>query len=474
MSKAFSELLEKEQKNIERVKAQYPDFFTREAQIDDEATLKKTGIFGLAKNRPIGYIKLWPQDFIVEEIDKDNILHSVFVEEKDARGDGEGMTVYADLVKVGLSTIDVRAELVRALGVEEKFIGAAGIKDRDALTSQLISFRNVERQKIENLSFPNFFLKNIRQGKGVVDKGMLSGNRFTITMRLMEGSDASSIPALIEEVSRKGFWNFYYLQRFGTPRLITHIWGLYILRGEYEQAVKTMIAQAGEREVPFFKELRRQAGERWGDWKAIEEIFDLFPLSFRSELAMLEFLKDHPKDFKGALGTIPQQVQLGMYAYSSFLFNSLLSSYILDGREPPAALPLFLSKSKEHQNLYQKFFVKHNVRMPSPAFYDFPFVQWTGHLIPTKVKAQVYSYKILPGNILVVDFALPKGSYATSFLASLCTLAYGKPVIAGISLGEIDAFEHAGRGNLQETLGRFKDVIVAKVEDESANGNSEE
>ena len=478
----FQTLLAKEQKNIERVKAEEPDLLAREPQIDDEVTLKQIGILGLPKNRPIGYIKLWPQDFIVEEIDKDNNLHTVDLQEnKGNEDDPEGKTIYANLVKVGLSTIDARAEIAREHALEEKFIGTAGIKDRDALTSQLISFRNVQKSAIENFSFPNFFLKNIRQGKGVVAIGMLYGNRFTITVRMQKGANASGLKTFIEDVAGNGFWNFYYLQRFGTPRLLTHIWGLYILRGEYEKAVQTMILRAGVREVPFFKELRKQAEERWGDWDAIEEIFNLFPLSFRSEITMLKHLKESPSDFRGALATIPQQVQLGIYAYSSFLFNSLLSTYIQNGQEPPEELPLFLSKNRDHQNLYRKFVEKHELSLPSPALRDFPFVQWAGHFIPTRAKAEVHNYKILSspsmnsgsGNIVIIDFSLPKGSYATSFLSHFFTLVSGLPVLGDIETDQLSSFEILGRGNLEPTLNRFKDVIFAKTNLDTSEGKGE-
>lgn len=467
----FQEALQKEQKNIELVKAEEPGFFERDIQVDDEDTLKQVGILGLPKDRPLGYIKLWPQDFIVEEIDKDNEIHTADLEERgELDDDPEGRTIYADLVKVGLSTIDVRAELSKKLDLDEKFIGTAGIKDRDALTSQLISFRNIEKKDISSLPFSNFFLKNVYQGKGVVDKGMLRGNRFTLAIRVERGNDTSKIKPLIENVVKSGFWNFYYLQRFGTPRLLTHIWGLYILRGEYEKAVRTMMTREGAREVPFFKELRRQADERWGDWGAIEEIFDLFPLSFRSDLAMLAHLKENPKDFHGALLKIPQQVQLGIYAYSSFLFNSLLSEYILNGKNPPEELPLFLSRNREHQDLYRKFFEKHDLRMPSPAFRDFPFVQWAGHSIPTKAMVEVHNYKILdngsvnsPRDIVVIDFSLQKGSYATSFLTHLFSLSSGQPVPKNIETEKIDTLEILGRSTLSPILERFKDVIFAKA-----------
>jgi len=473
MKNSFSELAEKEQQNIEKVKAQEPSFFARDPQIDDEETLKKVGIFGLPADRPLGYIKLWPQDFVVEELDKENKLHSVLPDDGEVfKDDTEGGTIYADLTKVGLSTIDVREELSRALALEEKFIGSAGIKDRDALTSQLMSFRRVEKRQVENLSFPNFFFKNIRQGKGVVDKGMLNGNRFTITVRLSKGQDASSVAALAEDLSKNGFWNFYYLQRFGTPRLLTHIWGLYTLRGEYEQAVKTMMLKEGAREIPFFKELRRQAGESWGDWATMEEIFAFFPLSFRSDLAMLRHLKENPTDFRGALAQIPQQVQLGVYAYSSFLFNCVLSTYIQRREDPPSALPIVLSRKGEQATFYKPFLERHNLRLPSGAFYDFSFIQRAEHDIPTRVEAEVHSCKVLPNNLVVIDFSLPKAAYATSFLAQIFTLVSGKPVIKGIHLEQLDPFPHLGRESLQPTIDRFQDVIFAKFEEDEVEGGN--
>jgi len=371
MEKSFEELLAIEQNNLELVKQKYLSLFNREPQIDTRDILKRIGISVLHEDRPVGYIKLWPQDFIVEEIDQNEKLHSVGSGEITTPDDNpDGKTIYADLVKVGLSTIEVQRILAEMLEIDEGAVGSAGIKDKDALTAQALSFRNIEKEPVQNIQHDHFFLKNIYQGKGVVGPGMLKGNRFTLVIRTPKPVPPEDLDAFMEDVRAHGFWNFYYLQRFGTPRLLTHHWGLAIIRGEYEKAVRIMLTGQGVRELPLYKEVRSWALEHWGDWEKMSEIFSSFPLTFRTDCDILAALSETNSDFKAALASVPQQTQLGVYAYSSLLFNVLLSKYIVSGKEPPKELPLVLSTNPRSQAPYQEFLNKHGVKLPSPAMRD--------------------------------------------------------------------------------------------------------
>ena len=111
--------------------------------IDDDASLRSIGIEGVYGDRPVGYLKLYPQDFVVEEISKEGTVRTIDLGDDSALMDGEGSTYYADLVKMGISTLEAKEQLAHALHIDEKNIGYAGIKDKLALTSQVISIRGI-------------------------------------------------------------------------------------------------------------------------------------------------------------------------------------------------------------------------------------------------------------------------------------------------------------------------------------------
>jgi len=102
---------EKERLLFDAERRRAPKLFLRPPMIDDDECLRLIGIEGVYGNLPIGYLKLWPQDFIVEEISQEGTIHSVDSDGLKIDHGNEGGTFYADLVKVGISTLEAEAHL---------------------------------------------------------------------------------------------------------------------------------------------------------------------------------------------------------------------------------------------------------------------------------------------------------------------------------------------------------------------------
>jgi len=466
---------EKERTLFEAERKRAPELFTRAPMVDDDATLRSVGIDGGYGIRPVGYLKLFPQDFIVEEIPKEGAVRTIDLSDENRALGGEGSTYYADLVKIGVSTLEAKEQLANALGIDEKNIGYAGIKDKLALTSQVISMRGIsDPKKIASVYSDNFFLKNITRGKGVIVNGDLKGNRFTITLRLAD----PITPALKAELEQKvvdakqdGFWNFFYLQRFGTPRLLSHLLGRMLLVGDYEGVVKTVLTHTSAREIPYFIAIRREIEEKWGDWQSIESILTPFPSNLTHELVLARWLAAHPGDFLGALRTIPDQIRLWIYAYASFLFNKKLSELIAVG-DVPLWLPIVNSYNSNDWKPYAAFLEEDGVRLPSKAYKDFPFLFIDSRKCPTLQPVDVHS-AVFDDRSAVFSFSLPKGSYATSFLMSFFTLTSGMPIVPGIFKGQIDGGAMLGRESFAPVLDRFKVVLDRHSADLEAGAEEE-
>ena len=182
-----SKIKEEETKFLISESKKNPELFERETFIDSPDFLGKIGIFfGKNVNLPAGYLKLWPQDFIVEEKSMFGELETV--DSGDLFNNEKGVlptdpTIYTTLVKCKLPSFEATNDLANFLGIDPKNIRSAGIKDTDAITSQLISIREADVKKIEKVSSPYYFLKNTFSGKGAVEIGSLEGNKFTILVR---------------------------------------------------------------------------------------------------------------------------------------------------------------------------------------------------------------------------------------------------------------------------------------------------
>jgi len=437
-----------------------PQLFRRETLIEGPEFLKNFGIFiENQENFPKGYLKLWPQDFIVEEIGNEGEKETVYLEPLlKIPFFEEKATIYATLVKCNISTIEAQEELSRKLNLPKEKIQFAGIKDKRALSAQKISIRETSFQEIQEITSSYFFLKNIYFGKGVVEKGKIAGNEFTILVRTTKDFNEEIFWENLKKIQKEGFYNFYYLQRFATPRLINYFWGLLILKGEYEKAVLSFLSDSGEKEIPYFKNLRKKIKENFGSWEKIEEILNPLPLMFKNELKIVSYLKNHPTDFVGALSQIPQQITLWVFALSSWLFNYKLSALIKTKKPIPEKLPLFLSFDKNDWKIYENFLSKLGIYPPPfENLKPFPFIQIRKREIKTKEKAQIKKVKIVKEGV-ILNFFLPKGVYATTFLCHLFRLLSGPPP-KEIQQTPIDLKESLGEKSLRETLNYFQDVI---------------
>ncbi len=445
-----------------------PDFFKRETYLDDAQFLEKIGIFlpdKIQKNIFPGYLKLWPQDFIVEEVSKDGSFQTVGGDNSYKAEDNEKQsTIYATLVKCGLSTIEAIEEIASFLNTDKKNIQFAGIKDKDALTAQLISFRGIDRAAIEKIYSPYFFLKDIHYGKGVMQVGGLAGNQFTIFIRTDESFEKENFLETLELIKKNGFFNFFYSQRFSNPRFINWFWGLLILKGEYKNAVFSLLCSEGQREVPYFKKLRQDLKTNFGNWQAVGNILESLPLSFQNEIKMVDYLKKNPTDFAGALNQVPEQVQLWIYAYGSLLFNRKISEHLREEKPLPEKLPLILSQDKNDWVQYNDFLIEDGITtIPFEELRPFRFIQFKKRAVKTKEMVDIHNVAFIKEGV-ALSFTLGKGCYATTFLSHLFQLIGGLPP-STISDIKVDSKALLGEGNVQDILEKFKEVISSKKED---------
>jgi tRNA(Glu) U13 pseudouridine synthase TruD len=298
-----------------------------------------------------------------------------------------------------------------------------------------------------------------------VETGSLIGNRFTILVRTDKSFEEEKFLEKLKEIEKEGFWNFFYLQRFGTPRLINFSWGLSILKGEYEKAILGFLSSPGKRELPYFQKIREKIKENFGDWPKIEEILRPFPLIFKNEIKAVNHLKRNPADFIGALNQFPDQVQLWLFAYASLLFNKKLSYYFKNKIAPPERLPLILSNDNEDWLFYKEFLEEDEIfSIPTKNLRPFPYVQWLKRRIKVKERAKIENCQIIKEGV-IINFVLEKAAYATSFLSHLFTLSSGVPVPEGVSLNPIDSKATLGTGDLEKILNRFVKLIRPKSED---------
>ena len=213
------------------------------------------------------------------------------------------------LEKTNWDTITAIKAVARALGISQKRVGYAGLKDRRALTRQKVSVRDVERARVEGLNLPRLHILDVERGDRI-RLGDHRGNRFEILVR-----NAAVAPETIKEISH-GFPNYFGVQRFGEIRPITHLVGRELVRQNFDEAVLIFLAK------PFLRD--PHYGVRRDLWvtRDFKEARKEYPLSLKYERAMLEQINKGPLE---AMKALPLRLAtLFIHAYQAHLFNEIV------------------------------------------------------------------------------------------------------------------------------------------------------
>jgi tRNA pseudouridine13 synthase len=446
-------LREQERAMLDKIRVAEPSMVERAATPDPEIIMGLIGVTYLPTGRPKGYIRLYPHDFIVEEVTQEGeVVH--LASDAPFKGSDDQRTLWADLVKANIPSPHAMADLAQALGIEQQRLTYAGIKDSFAVTAQRVSLRGVTKEAAEAVRHPNVQLRPVAYGSGMLQPGSLQGNRFTILVR----TDGDATPHL-ERLSKTGAYNFFGAQRFGS-RLLSHKLGQALLQGDVDGALRMYFGRPGPFDVQLFREVREVMWHAFGDWDKMLGFARRLPYTFRDEIRVLEALRQDPRKTRAALTIIKEQVRLWIYAYGSWVMNRHLSNLVSTGKPVPETLNIPLageSPLPEHRAMMEKDGTADFAR----ALGMYPYVQIARKDIPARIRFKGLTWTNVPqGHVL--RFMLDRGSYATSFLSHALSLHEGLPVPEWVKDGDIDTFKTLGDGDLDAIRDRFGDALTRR------------
>lgn len=128
---------------------------------------------------------------------------------------GNGEHIVLKIEKRGLTTEEVVKSLSVLLNIPAKEIGYAGLKDRQALTTQWISIQvpGKEIPGIEQLAAPGWRILETTRHHKKLRPGFLTGNQFFV--RLRDVTHEEDLLQRIEQIKKLGVPNYFGEQRFG-------------------------------------------------------------------------------------------------------------------------------------------------------------------------------------------------------------------------------------------------------------------
>jgi tRNA pseudouridine13 synthase len=181
-----------------------------------------------------GAIKSAPEDFEVEEIPA-------------YEPTGQGDFLYLWIEKRDMGAEYFNRQIAKRLDIASSEIGAAGLKDRRAVTRQWISLPANVEPKLAQLDGDGMKVLRVSRHANKLRAGHLHGNRFRVLIR-NPAADAARLAEIVERIHRHGLPNYYGPQRFGKDGETLHL-GLALLRGE--KSIRN----------PFLKKLALSAGQ---------------------------------------------------------------------------------------------------------------------------------------------------------------------------------------------------------------------
>jgi tRNA pseudouridine13 synthase len=349
--------------------------------------------------RPAGRIKDTPQDFVVEELPA-------------YAASGEGTHVFVRFTKTDLTTLDAVRSIARALGCEPREAGFAGMKDRRAVTTQTVSLqvRGVDSrtlaERASSLSLDGIAIHEASPHGHKLKPGHLAGNRFTIAVRDVPRDALDDVASAMKRIEAEGVPNAFGAQRFGH-------------RGD--NATRALAWLRGEERGPRDPRMQRLL------WSALQS--QIFNAVLDARVADGTFATPLEGDL------LKLRMSGGLFVCADVQTDrerakggelSPTGPIVGDRMRWPEGAPLALERRMTAETLGESFDLASTRRLGE------------GTRRALRIWVQDLRWEVIledPGHsgaCVRVYFVLPKGAYATTFLAAVFDLG-GAPVSEGES-----------------------------------------
>ncbi len=128
----------------------------------------------------------------------------------------KGSNLILKIRKSDMSTFKLITVIAKATQLEQRDIGYAGLKDKNATTIQYISIpKQYERDVVKNLTTEKIEILEKFYSKFPIKVGQLKGNKFSIVLHKVKKPASEKIEKAAKKMIEEGIPNYYGYQRFG-------------------------------------------------------------------------------------------------------------------------------------------------------------------------------------------------------------------------------------------------------------------
>ena len=321
------------------------------------------------------------------------------------------------------------------------------MKDAVGVTRQSVSLQKVRAEDALALGLDGITVLSAVRHTNKLKLGHLKGNRFRIVVRGVAESAAETTSAILNVLQRRGVPNYFGSQRYGAQGN-SHLIGAAMLRRDWQGAVESLIGEADAIQDDQWR--AAISAYRLGD--PIEAL-RLMPRHCRSERDVLQRLIARPEAWERAFAVVhPRLKKLYLSACQSFLFDRVVEERLdqidqvragdlawkhLNGAcflvedataEAPRAAAFEISASGPMFGCRMTqpggaVLAAEEHLLAGAGFRGADFdlgggLRMEGERRPLRVPLGEPSFQV-DGDLLRLEFSLPKGSYATSLLREI-------------------------------------------------------
>ena len=268
-----------------------------------------------------------------------------------------GEYLHFTLYKENKDTMEALHYIATQLKVRANMFQFAGTKDRRGVTVQRVAIFRVRAEQVARLNKQarGWRVGDFSYEKHGLDLGDSAGNEFLLTLRdcHFDGEEELQMPQRLEPAKdavskagesfqKRGFLNYYGLQRFGTYATGTHVVGQKMLQGDLKGAIDCILTydadllpekqdEKSSAKVPQDDIARADTIRKWRETGKYNDQDKSMPRRFQAESSIMQYLskKDRKtgkllqdQDWQGALTTIQRNLRLMyVHAYQSFVWN---------------------------------------------------------------------------------------------------------------------------------------------------------
>lgn len=348
-----------------------------------------------------------PEDFIVEEL----ALYEPT---------GTGTHTFFAIRKRNLGTLEAINRIARDLQVHTRQFGYAGLKDKNAVTTQVLSVEGVLPERVLKIEQPDIEVLWAERHPHKLRVGHLRGNRFQIILRDIPHDTLPLVESVMKRMATEGVPNRFGAQRFGNKN-DSHLVGKALVKADWETVVRYMLTDDALQDDDVARRVQRELARKPAE--------------------------------KVVMGVPHRLRKLYLSAYQAYLFNCILKKRapclgkLLEGDiavKHANGAPFLVTDATTEQSRADAFEISpsgpifgYKMRLPTgtvltletslladegirfEAFRKVVGIRLPGTRRPLRMQMQLHEVSAVNDDGVQLGFTLPAGGYATVVLEEL-------------------------------------------------------